>query len=285
MTCLRRLLSVALLLGLAAFTSSQASADPFYTAVVSLGCCTSNGTANSTTPVAGALNLSVPGVVTMTGSAIATDGHLGAALNVDSGICCSEGATTSYTFDVMFSATRATLLTSIPVALNLGINGSLVGSGSFNTSWTVNVAFAHAFSGSIQSDIEAALHQHIQSGIALTSGIETLVDGSDTVHGVLTTDFVDLPLNVMIPITVGLNVGGFANPGTYTDSFQQSLDFVTGTDLFSLPDGFTANDPNNIIVNNRFSPAVPELSTWAMIVLGFACIGFVAYRRPSRANC
>ena len=30
------------------------------------------------------------------------------------------------------------------------------------------------------------------------------------------------------------------------------------------------------------SPAVPEPSTWAMMILGFAGIGFMAYRRKSR---
>jgi len=29
--------------------------------------------------------------------------------------------------------------------------------------------------------------------------------------------------------------------------------------------------------------AVPEPSTWAMMILGFAAVGFVAYRQKSRA--
>jgi PEP-CTERM motif len=31
-----------------------------------------------------------------------------------------------------------------------------------------------------------------------------------------------------------------------------------------------------------FGPAVPEPSTWAMLLLGFAGIGFMAYRRKSK---
>jgi hypothetical protein len=27
---------------------------------------------------------------------------------------------------------------------------------------------------------------------------------------------------------------------------------------------------------------VPEPSTWAMMILGFACVGFMAYRRKSK---
>jgi hypothetical protein len=30
------------------------------------------------------------------------------------------------------------------------------------------------------------------------------------------------------------------------------------------------------------TPAVPELSTWAMMVLGFAALGFMTYRRNSK---
>jgi hypothetical protein len=31
-----------------------------------------------------------------------------------------------------------------------------------------------------------------------------------------------------------------------------------------------------------FAPDVPEPSTWAMMLLGFAGVGFMAYRRKSR---
>jgi hypothetical protein len=32
---------------------------------------------------------------------------------------------------------------------------------------------------------------------------------------------------------------------------------------------------------SAIGPAVPELSTWAMMILGFAGLGFMAYRRRS----
>jgi outer membrane lipase/esterase len=37
----------------------------------------------------------------------------------------------------------------------------------------------------------------------------------------------------------------------------------------TLPDGFSV-------------AAVPELSTWAMLLIGFAGLGFMAYRRKSK---
>jgi hypothetical protein len=32
------------------------------------------------------------------------------------------------------------------------------------------------------------------------------------------------------------------------------------------------------------TPAVPEPSTWAMMILGFAGVGFMTYRRKSRPS-
>jgi len=35
-------------------------------------------------------------------------------------------------------------------------------------------------------------------------------------------------------------------------------------------------------IGNSMASAVPEPSTWAMMILGFAGIGFMAYRRKSK---
>lgn len=58
---------------------------------------------------------------------------------------------------------------------------------------------------------------------------------------------------------------------------------ATGTDMF----GLNFIDGNSFLALDSFSvssvtSAVPEPSTWAMIILGFAGIGFVAYRRNAK---
>jgi len=60
-------------------------------------------------------------------------------------------------------------------------------------------------------------------------------------------------------------------------SFSSGSEISTVT--FSLPDG-----PNyNAIDNFTFLASnVPETSTWAMIILGFAGVGFMAYRRSRK---
>lgn len=74
-----------------------------------------------------------------------------------------------------------------------------------------------------------------------------------------------------------------------------SFSVANGTILgFSDPTGFddlryTVNYNGAIVsapafdsVVAQFTAAVPELSTWAMMILGFAGIGFMAYRRKSK---
>ena len=94
-------------------------------------------------------------------------------------------------------------------------------------------------------------------------------------------------VGVLVPININLRVEGVATFGaTGTADFLHSLDFPL-TNIFTLPDGFgfTVNDADMFIQNNNFVPpagAVPEPSTWAMLILGFAGVGFMAYRRKSK---
>jgi len=36
--------------------------------------------------------------------------------------------------------------------------------------------------------------------------------------------------------------------------------------------------------SDRYAPVIPEPSTWAMMLLGFAGVGFVGYRRASKGH-
>jgi len=50
--------------------------------------------------------------------------------------------------------------------------------------------------------------------------------------------------------------------------------------------GFDQPLSSNSRCQNRVAaPTVPELATWTMIILGFAGIGFMAYRRKSKPMC
>ena len=57
--------------------------------------------------------------------------------------------------------------------------------------------------------------------------------------------------------------------------FSNSFGFATTGPVFNLPPGYTAN-AGDYLVNNRFvrlNGAIPEPSTWAMLIIGFGVIG------------
>ena len=121
----------------------------------------------------------------------------------------------------------------------------------------------------------------VQTGVTLHSaGISQCSNGSDGVAGTLVTDPTFAPLNQPLPLNFSLSVSGFANPGNFSADFLHSLDLPIGSDVFTLPAGFTANDVNGFIVNNRFAGAavaVPEPSSAALLITGFA--GLFGFRR------
>jgi len=63
---------------------------------------------------------------------------------------------------------------------------------------------------------------------------------------------------------------GLASDQTYIISVQPFLFDETGTRVLSVSRSFLDFSPTS---------AVPEPSTWAMMLLGFACVGVVTYRR------
>jgi hypothetical protein len=91
---------------------------------------------------------------------------------------------------------------------------------------------------------------------------------------------------------------------TVTDNFGQDFIFftananqnfgpfgvsaVTGTGEFIDSVRISVDSPNDFRFARQFdfgnalAPAVPEASTWAMMLLGFAGIGFMAYRRRNQ---
>jgi hypothetical protein len=92
---------------------------------------------------------------------------------------------------------------------------------------------------------------------------------------------------------VGGSSGDIALPTNYV-----SGSFISGTDTFSsttlallglTPGTYTytfgtGQDADRVVVNIGNVSAVPEASTWAMLLLGFTGIGFMAYRRKNSYN-
>lgn len=63
-------------------------------------------------------------------------------------------------------------------------------------------------------------------------------------------------------------------------SMQSQYGSASVDPFFSVPLDFSIDTSPNI---GNLSPSVPEPSTWAMMILGFAAIGFIAYRGRKQA--
>jgi hypothetical protein len=99
-----------------------------------------------------------------------------------------------------------------------------------------------------------------------------------------TVKFNGNPVAVNIPFTVDISYSDtitFAGGNTfYYGGYQVTLDPFTGT----FPNGNNNFDLTaTVSLSNHESniSSIPEASTWAMMLLGFAGVGFVAYRRKN----
>lgn len=85
--------------------------------------------------------------------------------------------------------------------------------------------------------------------------------------------------------TTVISLGSFTTSITLAsaDPYQLfTLNFLTNGGQLSFADLPGGNDNiGNILDNVSLSAAVPEPSTWAMMILGFFSVGFVAYRKKS----
>jgi hypothetical protein len=93
-------------------------------------------------------------------------------------------------------------------------------------------------------------------------------------------------------VVPGNSTPGFVDFGGISFTATPGLDFNFGgntpggafayvlNDSVQDPNGF-ASQPGSTLINFSVS-AVPEPSTWAMMILGFASVGFVAYRRKAK---
>ena len=218
-------------------------------------------------------------------AAFSRQGHVGASLHVSGNSIVS--AIADYTTEVRFLPTGGQDADVIPVALNLQFGGLMGVGGSADTGYNIVADIAHVdFLRSTSIDT-GALPSHGVMTLGFSSGGEIDNQLSAFMGGVLTTGQVMVPVGQLVGITIHLGLGGFGNPGSLNDLFESSLDFVTGRDLFTLPDGFTAEDPDAFIVDNRFTPpagGVPEPASWALMIAGFGLAGAALRRRRAAAE-
>jgi hypothetical protein len=177
-------------------------------------------------------------------------------------------------------------------SVNQGVNVSSVGSNFTVTSGTVDVigtGFYDFYPGNgnyVDLDGSRLLLGTIGSAVFGPGSYHLTFDvGSYTYNHQYITEQIKVALGDFTT-TFFPTVDSSVTPGA---PFQHViLDFTT-TISGSL--SFAAVNPQNFgqgtnvgpILDNVILSAVPEPSTWAMMILGFLAVGFVAYRRKSRA--
>ena len=217
-------------------------------------------------------------VTKVTALAEASQGHLGVGLDASESLGGLVDSVAELSTFLTFTATAGSTATSIPVQLNLGVNGDLFASGSADVSWRLfSNDFVFDYLTQVGSD-----PTHRGTGIDFVTGGESLNGDVHVVSGEMQSHVVNVPVGIPVAFNLTLTVAGFGNPGSFGGDFIHSVDFPIGADVFTLPDGFTVNDADLFLVNNRFSPApadtaVPEPST--LLLLG---TGLLAARRLRR---
>jgi hypothetical protein len=168
---------------------------------------------------------------------------------------------------LVWSAPGASASTLTTISFTAHVDGTLsppgFGSGQPTGSFLLEVgsgeSFTNGFSPTTSANALGRGYQYSQA-YGQPGTIDVNITGTFSFTGDQAT----------IPILMSLSAGGqygFADFGdTATFSFN------------ALPDGVSYTSASG----NFLSGSVPEPSTWAMLLLGFAGIGFMAYRRKSK---
>jgi hypothetical protein len=175
----------------------------------------------------------------------------------------SFGRPDTTTYGEVFTAPTTAELTSFSLFLNSTGAGNIIGGvGVWNGSGVSSVLYT-------SSPVASALTNTFSPNVAVVAGQEYVaflsVDGVAGPNGTA-----NMPEGTHV---AGLDGFTFNNSECCGGSGTYANLSWSGTGAFSFEAEFSAT----------FSPAVPEPSTWAMLLLGFAGIGFMAYRRKTNA--
>jgi hypothetical protein len=215
--------------------------------------------------------------------AISTPGHVGVSAHVSGN--GQINSTAVFGSEVTFVPLNGEEDSLIPMQLNLAFLGSMaVGGESAETGFDVTAEIESTeffYSTSIDTSADPS---HGVLSLPFTSGGEVVQKLSDKVGGVFRTPVIMVPVLTPIAFEFRLHISGFGNPGSLNDLFLNSLDLVSGQDVFTLPDGYTAEDPDAFIFDNRYLPpggGVPEPASWALMIAGFGLTGAALRRRAA----
>lgn len=157
------------------------------------------------------------------------------------------------------------------------INGWVVNSGSIdwiNTYWG---AGAGNFSVDMSGNGAGSISQSFNSTVGQTYNVSFMLggnpDGGPTVKSI--DVFINGELHTFTFDTTGVSKNAM---GWQTFSFN----FTSNTAIQNLTFASSGESPWGPAIDNVSVSAVPEASTWMMMLIGFAGIGFITYRRARK---
>jgi hypothetical protein len=264
----------------------SASAAPLYTASVShdgsdvSDCTTGQPGGTSSTPMmartdclghgsGGALAVTAIGHAGAfaTGTDFATGGYATSAFAFESGDVILTGDDPSAPPGTTF------------ISLNLDFGGGL--------SATLEAAAEVRFEVTVFGNLVIAGTFEDAAGVILCNGLPVGIDAcGSSFHGPITSEGLLAPLDVpfQLSLMLAVSAGGTDINTSGTADYSGSLDLPVGRDVFNLVGGVTANSADFNIVDNRFiasSAAVPEPSTWLLLMIGLATLGILGQSRVS----
>jgi len=149
---------------------------------------------------------------------------------------------------------------------NLGITAQ---SGDFYVSWghsgTTGGTLSQSFSTIVGQSYLVSYYTSEQQGHATDQQVVVSVFGNDPKIALASQT---------TPIIDSIGIWSFNSFSFTADSTITSLQFFDATAVGA--------DANWALDTVSVTTAVPEPSTWAMMILGFAGVGFMAYRRKSK---
>ncbi len=149
-------------------------------------------------------------------------------------------------------------------------------------SLTAGAVQARIFDFSFSDSTDSGSGQFITTGSGpnyLVTNVTGVVDG-DAITGISTYAFADNLLT--FPPGEPADIGGIAF-ATAVDTYN-IYSYTGGPWLIKYSVDPIGSDPNNGSPLSSFSvTAVPESSTWAMLLLGFAGPGYAGYRKSRKA--
>ena len=177
------------------------------------------------------------------------------------------------------------------VAGSAAITGWTIGNGGvdwINTYWVHGPA-----AGNFSLDMNMQSPGSISQTFAVTPGqtyeVSFLMAGNPAAGPVIKTMEVSTTSSPGHVFTFDTTGRGLGTMGWMTQGFTFTALGASETIAFtSTTIGFSGNETYPFAfgpaLDNVYISAVPELSTWAMMLLGFAGVGFVAYRRSKKVQ-